>query len=214
MIIDRRAFLKPKSDAIPALEELFGESNDPMTNILAPLKKTRGLLLPYAPEVRLAWSATYDETFHFTHTNYAYPAYEKSKPEDIIINCSFTSQTDNEARYTLAAMHFMKTATKNYFGESDLTKAGTPPPVMRFSYLGAFVLKDIPVVIKSAEFTLTNSVDYVPVFFDNDKDTTYVPTKLDMVISLTPLYNPQTVRKEFDLNKFRTGELLKTKGFI
>ncbi|BDR25906.1 hypothetical protein RVBP17_0510 [Pseudomonas phage sp. 30-3] len=211
--MDSRAILKPKNAL--AANDLFGESNDQLVNILAPLKKTGGLIFPFRPIVTLAADAEYDESFHFTHTNYKYLAYVKSAPQPISVEAIFTSQTDVEARYTLAAMHFMRTVTKNYFGQTDLVRAGTPPPILSFNYLGTYMFKNVPVVVKNFSIILDNKVDYVPVRFNNISENTDVPTQLTMTITLEPQYNPQEVRQTFDLSKFRTGELLKNnKGFI
>lgn len=212
MATDRRAILKPKSAL--AYDELFGASSDPTVNILAPLRKTGGLIFPYTPNVTMAASVEYED-YHFTHSNYKYYNYAKSAPEPITIDAVFTAQTDNEARYTLAAMHFLRSVTKSHFGQSNLVKAGTPPPILFFNYLGTYMYKNVPVVVSNFTFLLDNKVDYVPVKYTNVSEITYVPAQVSMTLTLMPQYNPNTVRKSFDLDKFKTGELLKNNtGFI
>ena len=75
--------------------------------------------------------------------------------------------------------------------------------------------KNVPVVVSNFTFLLDNKVDYVPVKFTNVSEITYVPTQVSMTLTLLPQYNPDNVRKTFDLDKFKTGELLKNNtGFI
>lgn len=204
---DHRASLTGKSDIGNA--NLFGDGD-----IMLPLRagQRNKLTFPYTPTIQMGGSAEYEE-YTFTHSIYKYNAYSKSAVSDIVLTADFTAQTDEEAKYMLAALHFMRSNTKAEFGVKAGPKAGTPPPVMLFNYLGAYQYKDVPVVIKDFNYTLLPDVDYVVVLVDGKESK--VPTMLNLTITLSPYYNPKLLRKEFSLDDFKNGSLLNTgEGFI
>lgn len=152
---DFRARLQPRS--------LNSGSNDVLgpkdaTNILSPLWATRGVLFPYTPSVATGSMVEYDQTA-FIHTNYGYNAYVRSYPKPITMTAEFTAQTTSEALYLLAVIHFFRSVTKSYFGINPYNKAGTPPPVLIFNYLGEYQFNNVPVLIKGFDFTFENGVD-------------------------------------------------------
>jgi len=212
-----RAMLKSKAAfGSVAFEQMFGP-NTP-GNILYPLHRTRGVLMPYTPNIQWAASVDYQE-YHATHSNYKYNAFEKSAPGPFQVDFIMTAQTDAEARYMLAVMHFLKSVTKMNFGEKAGNLAGTPPPIMVFSYLGKYMFNDVPVIIKSYQYSLENGVDYVPVRFQNNPDNdTFVPTQVNIAIELDIQMNTRTIRKEFDLESFTSGDYINNdsnfKGWI
>lgn len=221
---DFRARLQPK-DINQALSILGPRDN---TNILFPLYSTRGVLFPYTPLVTSGYVVDYDVST-FTHSNYNYNAYIRSYPKPISITAEFTAQSNDEALYLLAVMHFFKSVTKSYFGVTPYTKAGTPPPVLLFNYLGEFQYNNVPVLPKLFDFTLPADIDYIPVSTVTSQDYssnigvslpcsasggyTYVPTHMTVTIELETQYVPLQLRNEFNLDKFRSGELT-GKGFI
>lgn len=199
---DIRCRISAKPGGAPII---YGE-NTP-SNILQPLYKKNGLVFPFTPTVQTGGTAEYEE-YTFTHSIYKYNAYTKSMPNEIVINGDFTAQTQDEAKYLLAVMHFLKSATKSYFGSSN-TRSGTPPPVLMFNYLGENQFKNVPVIIKNFNYTLEPGVDYVPVLLGGDENKkSWVPTKVNIMITVDTYYNPKTLRDTFDLDKFLTGELL------
>lgn len=221
---DHRARLHPKS--IENAHDILGERRD--TNILYPLYSTNGVLFPYTPTVTTGFAAEYDPSA-FIHTNYNYNAYVRSYPKTINVTADFTAQTNDEALYLLAVIHFFKAVTKSYFGVNPYNKAGTPPPVLLFSYLGEHQFNRVPVVVKTFDFTLEPNIDYVPVNTSdlamyspgfgvnlsksNNNGYTYVPTHLTATVELDTQYTPIKLRNEFDLDKFRSGKLM-DKGYI
>jgi hypothetical protein len=204
---DYRARLKPKPDG---MSYVFGEDED--SNLLKPLiDQGRALVFPYTPTVLFSGNAEYDE-YGFTHSIYPTKSYVKSAPSEIQLTADFTSQTDHEAAHTLACIQFFKSVTKSYFGgqtESAIDRAGTPPPVILFDYMGEFMFKDIPVVVSNYSFTLEPDVDYVPVTYRRNGASrdlaTYVPTRMNIAVTLEIVYNTKVVRDKFDLDKFRKG---------
>jgi hypothetical protein len=207
-----RARLGPASKTIAGKTEVLGPAYCD-ENILAPLWKTRGVVWPYTPDIMFGASAEYNN-FHFTHSNYPYQNYVKSMPAEITVVGMFTAQTVSEARYVLAVIHFLRAMTMIEFGDeaAKAGRAGTPPPVLRFNYMGDHQFNNVPVVVSTVNYQLERDIDYVSVPGPNNT-TSYVPTSLNMTVTLLVQQNPSKVRKEFDLAKFKTGDLL-SKGFL
>lgn len=221
---DFRARLQPKN--INQAETILGPRN--ASNILFPLYSTRGILFPYTPSISTGMAAEYD-TSTFIHTNYGYNAYVRSYPKPILITAEFTAQTNDEALYLLSVLHFFRAVTKSYFGINPYNRAGTPPPVLLFNYLGEFQFNNVPVLVKNFDYTLPADIDYVPVdtadilFGSNGMGVqlpikssggfSYVPTHLTVSLELDTQYIPIRLRNEFNLDEFRSGKLI-GKGYI
>lgn len=228
---DFRARLQPKSIATnrgATSPSILGPRES--SNILFPLYQTGGVLFPYTPVVTTGSVVEYDSS-GFIHTNYSYNAYIRSKPKSIDIQAEFTAQSNDEALYLLAVLHFFKSATKSYFGVNPYNMAGTPPPTLLFNYLGLYQFNNVPVVIKTVDYVFEANTDYVAVntagktLFssnigvnlpaENYDGWTYVPTHMKISLSLDTQYVPITVRNEFNLDEFRSGKLVGPgKGYI
>jgi hypothetical protein len=223
---DFRARLQPKSRS--AAGDILGDND--FTNILFPLWQTFGVLFPYTPSVSTGSVADYDPT-GFIHSNYGYNAYIRSYPKPISISAEFTAQTNDEALYLLSVIHFFRAVTKSYFGVNPYNKAGTPPPVLVFNYLGQYQFNNVPVVVKNFDYTYEANIDYVPIntsmFATSTSITTkpvnlagassngytYVPTHLTVNLELDTQYVPIDLRNNFNLDDFRSGKLY-NKGYI
>jgi hypothetical protein len=221
---DFRARLQPKD--INQSEFILGPRS--AENILFPLYSTRGVLFPYTPSITTGNIAEYDQT-PFVHSNYSYNAYVRSTPMPISITAEFTAQSNDEALYLLSVLHFFRSVTKSYFGVTPYNRAGTPPPVLKFNYLGEFQFNNVPVVVKSVGYTLEANIDYVPVntqlkqnYSENigvslpctsSGGFTYVPTHLTMTVELETQYIPLDLRNNFNLDQFRSGKLV-GRGYI
>lgn len=219
---DFRAKLQPKD--INRANDILGPEND--GNLLYPLYATGGVLFPYTPSITTGSAAEYDPS-SFIHSNFGYNAYIRSYPKPISISAEFTAQTADEALYLLAVIHFFRSVTKMYFGIHPYKRAGTPPPILLFNYLGDHMFNNVPVLVKSFDYTLEANVDYVAVNTSNMGDTlsavilppgkskgySYVPTHINVTVDLDTQYTPITVRNEFNLDQFRQGRLL-DKGYI
>lgn len=129
------------------------------TGPMAPLKKGRGVIFPYTPQIETHYTAEYEE-MHPTHSNYVTPAYNKSKTDAINLTADFSSNDADEAAYSMAVIHFFRTVTKMFYG-NDGADNGRPPPILILQAYGAYMFPDIPVVCKAANFTLPKDVDYV-----------------------------------------------------
>jgi hypothetical protein len=168
-------FTQKNAEAKPAR---LGPSNDAMdailgnrekTNILWPLFATKGIQFPYTPDIVFGGQAEYQD-FHFTHSNFAYQQYNKSMPLEIQVSGTFTCQTNDEGRYLIAALRFLRSMTMMEFGTISPQKAGTPPPVLRFNYLGEYMFSNVPVVVSNFSFTLPRDVDYVGIRYPGGMD--------------------------------------------
>ena len=142
-----------------------------LTGTLQSLLKTgNGIIFPYTPTININHSAnygTYDINQSVEQTHF----YSMTPNASFQLTAVFTANTAKEAEYMLACIHFLRTATKSDFGAYKdgirRTDAGTPPPVLVFSGYGTEMFNNIPVVVRSVNFTLPEDVDYVTVQTQN-----------------------------------------------
>lgn len=135
--------------------------NDAKLNtLMAPLKKTDGVVFPYTPNITVTHAAQYNATSP-THSNYAQLFYNNSEVQDITIDGEFTVQNIEEGQYLMAAVYFFRSATKMFFGSGE--NVGNPPPVVFLDGYGQHYFPHVPCVITSFSHTLTAEVDYIEV---------------------------------------------------
>lgn len=210
---DWRARLRPKNGGI---EQFYNKTGVNDNYLLKPLEATRGLVWQYTPTIFLSGSAEYNEAL-MQGMNYPINTFISSRPPDIPVTADFSANNIEEARYLLAIMAFLKICTKAYFGDDAVAKgrAGVPPPVLLFEYLGDHGFNKVPVVVTNWSMQLPDNVDYVPVQVNNGvADTvTYVPTLTNIMINLKPQYTPHKLRRRFSLEGITSGAAYKD-GFI
>lgn len=189
---------------------VYGEETD--DNILAILHETNGMLFPYTPSITFEQSVEY-KTIDLTHANNDINAYTRTPSVNLSIVGKFTVQNQREGLYVLAVMHFLRTVSKMHFGELD-PNAGRPPPILYFQGYGPYMFNGLKCVLKSHNYSLEDTVDYVDVRA-KDGTITRLPSLLTISVNLGVQQTPNAMRKVFDLEKFRTGELMRTKkGWI
>ena len=127
--------------------------------ILAPLAKTDGIIFPYTPEIAVQYNADY-ENYDLPHSNYRGYFYKGSQTQNILLTAVFTANDVEEANYMLAAMHFLRSATKMFYGQ-DLQR-GMPPPIVFLTGLGEYQFNNHPCAITMMNYNLPNDVDYIP----------------------------------------------------
>ena len=132
--------------------------NSPIMSILA---TTNGMLFPYTPTISYNQSVNYMD-MQMVHSNTDYQAYTRTPSVKISITGKFTVQNQREGKYALAALHFLKTASKSHFGQNDV-KAGLPPPVLLLNGYGNFMFNRLRVILLSHSWTFDDSVDYIPI---------------------------------------------------
>jgi hypothetical protein len=242
--------------------------NAPDPGIMQPLSETDGVLFPYLPHMTQGYRANYN-SYELTHSNYKGHFYQSSSIDNMLINSTFTAQDTREANYMLATIHFLRSATKMFYGQDALN--GTPPPLLFLTGLGDYQFNEHPYILSVFNYVLPNDVDYIkagdPGPSGNDFQSmrssspkghsrwsskisrlfssglsagaesffterslaqmpgtsipnpvsqadgiTYVPTKIEISLTLLPVQTRDQVSNEFSLKDYASGKLLK-KGF-
>lgn len=234
------------------------ESEKGAVNILAPLKKTDGVIFPYTPQIAVVYSANYNPQ-DITHSNYKTYQYSNSSVDSVGITCDFTCQDVFEANYLLAVIHFFRSMTKMFYGQDNNPKNGTPPPLCYIYGLGGYQFDALPLAIYGFTYNLPIDVDYIsttgaspagspqPTLSNNNtngsanflsgaarllginvgpggtprpptypstpssitKETTWVPTKIQLSINCYPVQSRNMVSNRFSLQDYATGKLLR-----
>lgn len=234
----------------PASKYLY---NAPNPGILQPLAVTDGIIFPYTPSISTAYKANYTD-YNLTHSNYKGYFYQNSNVDPINISCIFTAQGSAEADYLLAVIHFLRSATKMFYGQD--AERGSPPPLVYLTGLGQYQFNEHPCVISSFEYKLPADVDYIRarstpqngMNLTNQRDRqtvstnslfgslnrlaaallpsgaipnplapptlglndpTYVPTKMDISLTLLPIQSRKQISTQFSVKEFANGNLLK-----
>lgn len=182
--------------------------------ILDPLKASgNALIFPFTPQINMTHTASYN-TLDPVHSNYPFLSYQNSKLEQISITGDFYCETSVDARYWVAAVHYLRSVTKMSFGSTS--DAGQPPPVVKLNGYGDFVFNDVPVVVKSFTLDLPKDVDYIStgLGFNDEIDGAiaadkigYAPVKSTIQIVVSPVYSRTQVRK-FTLDSFVRGDYI------
>jgi hypothetical protein len=175
--------------------------------ITDPLTQFSGVLFPLTPTVSVTHTANY-ENQNLVHTNYTMPMYTHSAVDNISIEGVFIANDPTDAKYTRAAIHFFRSATKMFYGQDSL--AGTPPPVLYLDGYGKFMFDHIPVVVKSFDYSLPNDVDYIDTDpgNSNSDESTMIPTQISLRVTLQPTYSRNKILNEFGLQNFASGDLI------
>ncbi len=127
--------------------------------VLAPLREAGGMIFPYTPSISITANASYEETV-LTHQNYAAISYQNSRLDQIQITAPFYVEDAVQAQYWLAAVHYFRSVTKMYSGDTGET-SGNPPPIVLLNGYGDYVFKNIPVVVKGFSLELPQDVNYI-----------------------------------------------------
>jgi hypothetical protein len=192
---------RARLDLSPGSPPIF--FRDPSNILMSPLARTNGLIFPYTPTINVSHSAEYESQV-LPHTNYAHHSYIRSNVDQIQVVGEFTAETQDEARYLLAAIQFLKSATKMFYGQDD--NKGTPPPVLRFSAHGQQMFNSLPVVLTNTVFDFQNNVDYITVQLGGG-NTTNVPTQMQLNATLLVIQS-RTRTLDFSLKAYSRGELI------
>lgn len=232
----RRTRLRPKPGA---QAQIYGPDNAIQALILT---KTKGMVWPYQPTITYSQEVDY-QSMDLVHTNQEILSYQRTKAIKFTVDGVFTVQSNNEGLYALACIRFLQTVTKMYFGGTDGSSSsglqGTPPPVLLFDSLGQYMFNCLPVVVNSFTVGLPNDCDYVPVntkelgiipdtglnsvpnqvsrvtqqSLKQSTDIAWLPAIFNIQVVMTVQNTPKKLR-QFDLDRFRTGELIRNGGWI
>lgn len=201
------------NDARVRLAYLSGYSNgggSQYPGILAPLSDTSGLMFPYTPTVQVNQEVDY-MNMQMTHSNTDYHAYSRTPNVTINLTGKFTVQNQYEGKYSLAAIHFMRSVSKMNFGKKDSMK-GLPPPIITLSGYGTYMFNKVRVIMKSHSYTFEEGMDMIAVKLDSG--TVNLPALFTLTCSLTVQPTPAKMRDEFSLEDYRTGKLLESGWFL
>jgi len=187
-----------------------------MGNVLKPLIDTgNSMVFPFTPSIIMMHSANYN-SLQPVHSNYPFPVYESSRVDDIQITGDFYVENSADAEYWLASIHFLRSVTKMFYGESS-SNAGAPPPLSRLNGYGDYVFKDVPIIITSFQVELAQDIDYIKVEVPGKAGKeSWAPSHSVITVSCRPTYSRDTVR-QFSLDKFVKGDFIADQnntGFI
>ena len=192
---DRRARLALSPQSGPILYNDAG--------IMEPLRTTNGMIFPYSPTINAVHAAEYDAQ-GLTHTNFTQYSYARSNADTLQVVGEFTAETQEEVRYLLACIHFLKSATKMFYGRDE--NRGTPPPVLRFSAYGENMYHSLPVVLTNTTFDFPNDVDYISVRQPGGSISD-VPTRMQLNMALNVVHS-RTRTLDFSLKAYASGRLI------
>jgi len=139
----------------PQADYLY-KAQDP--GILAPLAVTDGIIFPYTPTIDVQYRAEYNN-YQPTHSNYMHYFYKGSSVQTVQLQAEFTAQDTKEAEYLLACMHFLKSASKMFYGQD--AQRGSPPPLLYLTGLGEYQFNEQPCVVSEFNLNLPNDVNYI-----------------------------------------------------
>jgi hypothetical protein len=176
---------------------LLGNGATP--DILEPLKKTNGMIFPFTPSVMVTHKANYNTTEPM-HNNFAVQSYKNSNVEDITITGDFAVQNDDDAKYFVAVVAFLRGATKMFYGKS--TPAGNPPIVCTLSGYGTYFFNNVPVVIKSFSTEMPKDANYKKIVVGGTPH--WVPMTNSITVIVSPVYNRAQLR-EFSIADYVSG---------
>lgn len=186
------------------------------SDLLSPLSTTGGMVFPYTPTIVIGHSASYNQ-LQPVHTNYPFQIYENSQTDDIMISGEFTVENEEEGRYWVAAVHYLRSVTKMFYGDGD--NSGSPPPLVKLNGYGDFVFNNVPCVVVNFTVDLPNNVDYIAVPLEvadqsGQSGTTWTPTQSTISVTVKPTYSRKNV-SSFNLNDFVSGKFLTDgSGFV
>jgi hypothetical protein len=177
--------------------------------VSAPTGGTDGLLFPYTPSISVNQEVDYRDIGSMTHTIGDILSYNHTPSVKLDVTATFTVQNQREGMYALAALHFLRTVSKMYFGEIDAKNglAGLPPPILIFTGYGDFMFNNLPVIVKSHSYSLDKSMNMITITTP-EGGTASLPSMFDITISLQVQQTPTAMRTVFSLDSFRTGELM------
>jgi hypothetical protein len=222
----RRVRLRPKPAAI---DIVYGQSP-----ILSPLRATNGMIWPYQPTITYQQQVDY-KSMELTHANQDIYAYHRTPSLALTVEGEWSVQNQEEGIYAMACIHFLRTVSKMNFGASDPYK-GTPPPVLLFDAYGSYMFNQLPVIVTSFTISLPKDVDYVPIDLSrsvqtdqttgswSDLTTSYLngrtqdqtlwlPAVFSISVGIT-VQNSPTKLRSFNLENFRSGNLVKSGGWV
>jgi hypothetical protein len=216
-VSDQRVRLTPKNmnilgdnSGIADVNAIFGGdagASVAANSLLVPLIATQGMMFPFTPTIDYIGAANYS-TQTAVHSNQDFRFYTNTPSMNLTIAGGFSAQTQEEAVYMLACLHFLRVVTKMRFGASS--SPGVPPPVLVLNGYGKGMFNNLPVIVTNFTMSMPPNVDYVhttSVGID-----AWLPVYTTITVTCTVQNTPNKLRT-FDWDKFATGALLSDGGW-
>lgn len=215
---DKRVYLGVHPSRVP--EEAF---SDRVSYVLGSsglvkdcLGGSAGLIFPYTPKISFSHSVNYEQT-DIIHSNISINHYKNTPSPTIDIEAPFTASTEDMAKHMLGAIWFLRSCTKCDFGEQanfgNENSSGVPPPIL---YLHGWndVIQAVPVILKGFNYTYPDDVEYVliKVQCGNKVLEEWLPISTSLSLKLEVQYNIKKFKKEFNLDKYKSGILFGESG--
>lgn len=181
------------------------------TDLMYLLTGTRGVLFPYSPQIGFSQDVSYNAA-QMVNTNNDYETYTRTPSVSITISGKFSIQNRQEGQYALAAIHFMRTVSKMYFGEAAGANAGLPPPMLLLNGYGKYMFNNLRCILKSHSFNYEEQVDTVAVYDGAGSVIARLPSLFSLSCTVQVQQTPYVMRTVFDLDKFRSGALIASGG--
>ena len=201
-----------------SIPPIIKQLNSPLLQPL--LESGERMIFPFTPSVIFSHSASYS-SMQPVHTNYPFYNYQNSNVDAITVSGDFFIETNEDAKYWVAAVTFLRTLTKMFYGDNG-SDTGNPPPIVKFNGYGEYVFKSVPCVITSFNVDMPQDVDYMKTNIQGAEAAstgnesapgTWVPAQSLMAVTLQPIYS-RTHVEQFSLNDFVSGSLISSRGFL
>jgi len=186
--------------------------------LLEPLMVTGDrMIFPFTPSVIFSHQASYS-AMQPVHSNYPFYNYQNSSVDAITISGDFFTETNKDAEYWVAAVTFLRTATKMFYGDNG-ANSGNPPVIVKLNGYGEYVFKNVPCVITNFNIDMPQDVDYFKTTIQGDEPSnegkagTWVPAQSLIAVTVQPIYS-RTHVEQFNLNDFVKGILISKREFV
>ena len=173
------------------------------------LTQHRGIMFPNQPNIVYGQSVNYSP-YDLVHTNYTLNAYRNTPSPTLNITAQFSQVTEEEHAYLQGVIHFLRSVTKMYYGKNEGAnpRAGTPPPVLRFSAFGSNIFNNVPVLVSDFSITFDENVD-----LKTSANGQSLPVIQSITMTLLVQQTPAKQKESFTLSGFISGGLY-GQGFI
>ena len=127
--------------------------------------------------------------------------FQNSQVNEINVLGEFPVQNQDDAKYWVAVVNFLRTASKMFFGNDDGDGLkGNPPPILHLTGYGDHMFNKVPVVIQSFNIELRGGIDYISTQQSNvyskqidhdlsydyaNEDATWAPTLSNIFFTVT-----------------------------
>ena len=162
----------------------------------------RGIMFPNQPSITYNQTVTYSQ-YNLVHTNYTFNAYGGTPSPLLQLTAQFSQVTAEEHTYLQGVIHFLRSVTKMYYGKNEGAnpRAGTPPPVLRFSAFGSNMFFNLPVVVGSFSMAFDENVDL------KTQNGQSLPVMQTITMDLLVQQTPARQKEAFTLAGFISGGL-------